>query len=126
MSIINGKPAIAFQSGGHELLYTEAEDVDGLNWKPALNVDTGGDTGYYPSLAQVDGVAAVSYYDQSKEALILTRFDGGDDGLSWGTPLQVSSQFYPGYYGLDLLDIGGVWAICFANYQGGLRYVSPW
>jgi len=93
LSVINGKPAIAYYDDDNsQLKYVIASDIEGLFW-PSSNIKTissGGASSFEVSLSSVNGKPAIAYYDSVVENLIYIQSDDAD-GSSWSNYQTVDS-----------------------------------
>jgi hypothetical protein len=97
LAVVAGNPAISYYDQLNlALKYIRAIDTTGTSWGTPIAVDAvpGIGVGQYTSLAVVAGNPAISYYDETNQALKYIRADSAD-GSSWGAASIT-------------LDIGGV------------------
>lgn len=76
LAVIDGIPAIAYYDAtAGDLKYARASDAEGSVWPQSgiLVLDSTGIVGSFTSLAVVNGYPAVSYYDQTNDALKFAR-----------------------------------------------------
>jgi len=88
LSIVNGKPAVAYSSSG--LKYIRASYADGSAWGGAVTVDTGS-VGRHAKLAVINGKPAIAYYDATNTALKYVQASD-INGTAWGSPITVNND----------------------------------
>jgi len=125
LAIVNGKPAISYNSNtAGELRFVQASDVNGATWNPSVIVDSTDFPGKYTSLAIVNGNPAISYHSDST-SFDLRYVQASDvDGATWNTPVTVDSVDDTGRY-TSLAVVNGKPAIGYLDMtNGNLRYVQ--
>lgn len=90
MSLVNGKPAIAYQYRKNaDLLYVAATDSLGVNWDFPVPVDTIGIVGYAPRLTDLNGYPVISYlngvYNMDNYSIRVV-FASSKNGATWKAP----------------------------------------
>ncbi len=129
LQIVNGKPAISYQSfrsnqdlSGFNLNYVVASDASGASWQNPITIDNEGIVGQYSSLQVVNGNPAISYYDQTKGELKYIRAVN-PSGTIWMGPLSFSLPAdFRSRPDQSLRSINGHPAISYYE-NGNLRYI---
>ncbi len=98
MSVVNGKPAIAYSDTVSDgLRYVQALDVNGSSWGTPVVLDSAGGGVFYagqrPSLTVVNSRPAVAYQHSSGSGVLLRYVRASDaDGGSWETPVVITGS----------------------------------
>jgi hypothetical protein len=112
MIIVNGNPAISYDSGG--LWFIRANNADGTSW--AAPVQIGSDlVGWGTSMAIVSSNPAIAYASDNANSRTLKYVRATNaSGSSWGTPVTVDAATTVGRHPA-LVVVSGRPAIAFAD-----------
>lgn len=128
LEMVNGRPAIAFQSSGnhHPIHYVRAADPEGASWGSPAKLATAGWNGFSePSLAVVNGRPAIAYYDSDKSDLMFLHAidSGGDTAAAWSPPVTLDSSGDVGRVP-SLLEVNGLPAVVYHDpIRRSLKYL---
>ena len=110
ISVVNGRPAIAYDHGKGLLLFVRANDTNGSSWPTPTSVHTG--VAGSVSLAVIGGAPAISC--SSPQARYVRARDA--DGVSWNNPLDLGGGYSA--TGTALIDLNGSPAIAYGELSG--------
>ena len=123
LQIVNGIPSISYSNINWQLVYVQANDINGTTWGTPVIVDNATGTPIFHSLQVVDGNPAISYEDYANGQLKYVRAND-INGTTWGTPVIVDSgSAYTNLGPLSLQVINGNPAISYPSGNGKLKYV---
>ena len=123
--VVDGRPAIAYESEHFGVSYTRALDADGANWGTAQELSQiVGNASNNCAMVVAGGRPAICYWDDYWQYLRWLRAED-ESGSSWGTPITIRQFPSPTSGRIYLAEISGHPAIscCWAvNDTGGLIY----
>jgi len=124
LSIVNGRPAVAYEDAEGRLMYLRANDADGSSWHYWLPIqlDTQVDA---PSLTVIDGHPAVAYVGGSGNDLRYVRALD-PDGSVWSEPTVLDQEEIDTFGYTSLAPINGKPGIAYFYEDGvpaGARFV---
>jgi len=122
LSIIEGKPAIAYLDvTSNSLYYVRAANAVGTIWGTPDSPSAFG-AGGWASLLEVDGLPAVAYEDMTDGSLIFARCFNLDGGIGWPVMTLDSLGTVTGEYN-SLALINGNPAVAYLSDGGMVRYM---
>jgi len=126
---VDGRPAVVYQTDGHDIYYQRADDANGDNWTSLpRDIDTQTGDCYYPSMTIIDGHPGVAFMlDKELNVLYYVHATDPAGADPWNTPVGASghatmdSGFYPW-----LAEVDGHPAMSFGMGNFGTLFFEPY
>jgi hypothetical protein len=119
-AIVNGNPAIAYESEEDDLKYVRALDANGNTWGAPLVLDSEGCVGSSCSLTVIHEYPAIAYMGSDDPDDHLKYVKAADpNGNEWREPVTVDTD--DGFWHCSLKEVNGCPAICYIT-NGELRF----
>ena len=111
LEVVDGNPAVAFQTNSWSLKFVRADDQQGTSWGTDVDIDSNGVNGNV-SLEVISEKPAVSYMNTGTSLMFARALD--KDGDSWGSPVSVDSGSDLGW-GTSLTTVNGNPAVSYVD-----------